>query len=209
MPSSRQDMDRPATVLVAVVGVVLIAASLPFLILDQGGKTRYDVAWSEATAAASPAAAFGNNGQPAQTAPVTATGDLSNVTVVMESCNDNRGPGNVAPAAAITWELFKDGASYQSGTAQCTPGEVQSMALHAHPDVGSVRAGSQAAAAEKVWEDHVNQTHEFYLRFQYVRGGNTNGLPIPGVQPTFSGSMSLEVLKWVATVNEQQAGVGK
>jgi hypothetical protein len=202
--TSRNDMDRPATVLSASLGVVLIAVSILLFVFVGGSAAKsYTVTWNQAEAGRSQPAAFASAaGTQAQTTPFTVHGDLSNVTVLMESCNDNRGAGNVAPAAAITWELFKDNASYKTGTAQCTAGDAYAFALHMHPDVGSVKAKSAPGAQDAVWAGHTNQTHTFYLKFQYARGGNTNGLPIPGVQPTFSGRMQVTVDKWVSAVNE-------
>lgn len=208
--TSRTDLDRPATVLSASLGVVLIAVSiLLFVFTGAGGGNPYDVSWGEVSAAKSESKTFAGNGQSQQTAPVTTTGDLSNVTINMDSCSDTPAAGTGQPAT-IQWQLFKDGKQNATGTAACAPGKVTSIHLHDHPDVGQVKAGSPGDAQSDVWAGHTNATHTFYLVFSYSRPADTVPVPgLPAASSTFAGRMSLEVTKWVAAVNEQGAGVGK
>lgn len=204
---SRTDMDRPATVLVAVVGVALIATSLPFLIADGGGSQRYDLAWQQVEDGSADAP-FAGNGQTA-TVTLTASGLLSNITVTMPSCLDQRNP--VDPPASITWTLFRDGASYDQGTASCpNVGDVKTIALHGHPDKGSVTASSQSDAEDEAYSEpaYPNATHEFRLEFQWSRTSSVPpGLPVGG--STFSGRMGLRADEWRVTANAQGEEVGR
>lgn len=200
--TSRTDMDRPATVFTAVLGVALIATSLPFLLFDEGGSQRYDIAWTQVVDEAADAP-FAGNGQPAEVE-LPAAGMLANVTVVMESCNDS--PNQVDPAATITWELFRDNVSLDSGSAPCQAGDVATVALGGHPDVGSIRAGSASEAQEQAYEadrDHENTTSVFRLEFSWSRTSTVPiGLPVGA--STFAGRMGLEVKEWRATATEPQ-----
>lgn len=197
--SSRTDMDRPATVLAAVVGLVLIAASLPFLILDGGDDSqRYLITWSE-TQIGQTDAAFGGPGAeiPATT---MVSGMVSNVTVTLE-CSDNRGPNNIHPPVTITWELFEDNRSIRSGTTACTPGDVEKVNRTPQPDVGAATAESPGAAESTAYD---NSTHTYRLEFTWTRpaGNVPGGLPVG--QPTFAGRMGLDVEAWHATANEPE-----
>lgn len=205
--TSRTDMDRPATVFAAVVGVALIAVSLPFLITNEGGLERYNLAWRQVEDGSADAP-FAGNGQTA-TVTLAASGLLSNITVTMLSCVDQR---NLDPPASITWTLFKDGASYDQGTASCpnNVGDVKTIALHGHPDKGSVTADSASGAEAKSYSDsrYPNATHEFRLEFRWSRTSNVPaGLPVGS--STFSGRMGLRADEWRVTANAQDQEVGK
>jgi hypothetical protein len=201
--TDRKDMDRPATVSAAVLGVVLIAISLPFLFgsAAAGGKA-YALAWSQ-TEAKQGDAPFAGNGQTASFALPPITGLFSNVTVTMVACSDTH-PNPAEAAATISWELDKDNVSFQTGSATCRAGDVQTFTLHPHPDVASEKAASPADAESKAWATpgYHNATHVFALKFSYSRATSpASGLP--GVGSTFAGRMGIKVQQWTVVANEQ------
>lgn len=192
-------MDRPATVTTALIGVVLIAVSLPFLIDADGPATTYRITWTEVPLAAADAP-FAGQGQTA-TVPLTTPSALaSNITVTM-TCADT--PGVPARPATVSWTLKEGARTLDSGSMACAnDDEVARINLTAQPDVGSVKAGSQSSAQEKAYEAGENATRSFVLEFSYTRPASQlpGGLPVG--QATIAGRMGLEAESWQATANE-------
>ncbi|MHB1262692.1 MAG: hypothetical protein ACYC2H_13375 [Thermoplasmatota archaeon] len=199
MPS-RADMDRPASVTAAVLGVVLIGITIPYFVFGGGaGETEYAIGWSEATSGTgqAPNAAAGS---PAE-ATVTVTDGLPSTAIVeFPSCND----GATTPLqqqASITWTLFEGTEQKGQGTASCDNAGPFPVAIDPAPDVASMSAGSADEAVEKAYDAASNETATFRLVFTWTRGG---GLPI-GPQPAFSTTGTLEIQEWRATANVPDA----
>jgi hypothetical protein len=203
MPS-RADMDRPATVTAALLGIVLILFSLPFLGAGGGGASAYAVSWTEQTYAT-------NNRQNAgqgTDATVIITLEArygSNATVTFEQCND----GAAAPLqqpATITWSLKAGNQTLKDGQqASCASPGPFTVALGPHPDVGSA-SGDNATAAARHAETFGAPTTAYTLTFRYNRPAGATG-PIPLPPPAFSTAGKLEVKAWHAIANPpQEAG---
>jgi hypothetical protein len=196
MPS-RADMDRPATVTAALLGVVLIAVSAPFLASSGSGATSYDISWTQVVAASKSQQNAGANTD--ATAIVTVTGlHPSNATITFETCTDGATPPLQQPAT-ITWSL-KQGATVikDNQQASCANNGPFTVALHSHPDVGSAE-GRNATEAARSAEEH-DATYSYTLTFRYSRpAGNTGPIPLP--PPPFSTNGKVEVKAWHAIAN--------
>ena len=194
MPS-RSQMDTPAMVAVVILGIVLIAASVPFLDSEDGDATAYSIRWSEEEAGSSQA----NTGAAGSTTTVRVpVSDVlpSNATIALESCTDGAQPPATQPAT-ITWTLFEGDDEKDSGTFQCGDSDMQ-VALDAHPDVGEASASSAGAAVEKAFASAANKTVEYRLEFSWSRPGGALPLPLP-VGTAFSATLSLTIDEWAAT----------
>ena len=198
--TSRNDMDRPATVLSASLGVVLIAVSIVlFLFVGDGDGTRYNIAWTEVEVAQ------GDNTFAAQGTTQTASlttpfAQVSNVTVTMD-CADT--PGTPARPATVSWTLKEGSETLASGTAACaSDDEVQRVAIAPHADVGSVSAGSASEAEDEAYDAGDNETRTFTLEFSYTRPAAPGGIGLPVGAPSINGGMGLVAEAWLATANE-------
>lgn len=194
--SSRTDMDKPATILAAVIGLVLIGVSLPFLILDgnEGGQ-RYSIAWAGVPA---------ENGQAQRALSGTGTVEVpirfdsiipSNATIAI-TCNDTF-TAPVQNAATVTWQLERNGTVVDQGTG-CPSNE--RVALGTHPDVGAATADSADEAVEAA-EGDAAVAAEFVLVVTVARQASPGG-GLPVGQPTFTGQATLTIEEWSATANE-------
>lgn len=199
MPS-RADMDRPASVTAAVLGVVLIGITIPYFVFgDDEGSQEYLITWSESTSGTgqAPSAAAGS---PAE-ASVTVTDRLpSSAVIEFTPCND----GATAPVqqqAAIAWTLFEGTQQKGQGTASCNDSGPFEVAIDPAPDVASMVASSAEEAQAKAYDAASNETATFRLVFSWSRGG---GLPV-GPQPAFSTTGTLEIKEWRATANVPDA----
>lgn len=200
--TSHNDMDRPATVLSASLGVVLIAISvLLFLFVGGGAGTTYDIAWSE-TQVAQDDNTFAAQGT-MQTASITTPfAIVSNVTITLD-CGDT--PGTPARPATVAWTLKEGGQTLASGTTSCADNpEVDRVAIGPHPDVGSMKAGSASGAEEKSYAAGTNATHTYTLEFQYTRPAAQVPNPLPVGQPSITGGMGLYAEAWHATANDPE-----
>lgn len=196
--TSRAAMDRPATVLTAILGVVLIGASLPWLILDgDSGDKTYTITWDQAFHA-SGQQNVAVTGQTVVTVPVN-DAIPSNATIEFTPCND----GATAPLqqpATISWSLFEGAnvTAIATGTYQCGDDAIEPVALDQHPDVGQVKAGNETEAEEAAEADGVRST-TYRLQVTVSRPA-TAGLPLP--PPTFTATAKLTIDTWLANANQ-------
>lgn len=196
----RSAMDRPATVVTALLGVALIAVSLPFLVAEDGDASDYTIVWSEGLHGSSQAnAAAGQGTTTTVTVPVTGA-QVATARIEVPTCTD----GATAPlqsAATLTWRLLAGTSTtpLDEGTATCASRPAVEVALGEHGDIGSTSATSVAAAAEKAYAAGTNQTLAYRLEFSWSRPAAPAGLPLP--DPGFSASMRLTVNEWLATAN--------
>ena len=207
MPS-RSDMDRPASAVAAIAGVVLIAVSLllfAFVVGGDEGKT-YDIAWTEAPETMA-TAVIGASGAPQEVVLVVRDALASNLTIQIDGCTDTA-QAPVQQDAVLTYTLEYENQTAQSD-GQPIEGQLTCDAPSAtfqvadHPDVGSA-SGANADEAEAEAYGTGNETGTYVLQFSWSRpAGNVPPIPLPVGQPVFTGTMSLEVLSWRATANEQ------
>lgn len=209
MPS-RDDMDRPAMVTAAILGFVLIAVTIPYFAFGGGGGgATYDITWTEVGAGSSDVA-IGPANTPQQASVPVRDQLVSNVTIAIVGCADSA-QAPVQQPATLTYTLLyenetakdSDGADIE-GQASCANDGPFTFEVAAHPDVGSVDASSSDAAVDDAFRGGGNRTGTFTLQFSWSRpAGQVPPLPIPGGQPAFTGTVSLEVEAWRATANER------
>lgn len=200
--TDRKALDRPAAVTAAIIGVLLIAISVPFLATqdaDAGGKT-YTIAWSETAYKAVTATQAAAGVEQTLTFQIEET-RVSNITLGI-TCTDNRGPGSLAPAAQVTWTLTFLDAEPVTGNA-CAIDERYSVI--GHPDVGETKADSAESAISAIWNRYSagNVSGEVKLSFTWTRGGTTGPLPVPPQGTSFSATLSLGSQMWTPTANEK------
>mgnify|MGYP001603489408 CR=1 FL=1 len=200
--ASRSDMDRPATVTAAVLGLVLIGVTIPYFVFSgDAGATDYTVTWSEATAAS----AEGPVGTQVSRIEVpVANVRVSNLTVEFAACNDNTVQGLYGPVT-ITFRIL-DGTTAvpgASGTATCGNSGPFQFAVSGRPDIGEASADSAADAVAGVWADagDDNRTTTYVLEVSSQRGAGTLPVTPPAGGPTFSATAVLTVQAWRATAN--------
>lgn len=196
-------MDRPATILSASIGVVLIVVSiLLFVYVGGGTSTRYDIAWSERQVAVREQA-FAASEQTI-TLP-TPSAMISNLTV-SSTCNDT--PGTPARPATVTWALKEGSTTLASGANVPCAAFTQRVPIEGHPDVGSAKAGSTGGAEAIAYAAGDNETHTYTLVFTYSRAGGNVPPQLQVVPPAISGGMKFAADAWFATANEP-AEVGR
>ena len=208
--SSRADMDRPASVTAAILGVVLIAITIPYFAFGGGGGgATYDITWTEVSYGSADTA-IGPANTP-QTLPVAVRDQLvSNVTIEITVCADSA-QAPLQQDAVLTYTLLWENETAEDsdgnpieGQATCDSAGPFRFEVAGHPDIGSVQADSQDAAIDEAFREASNRTGTYQLQFSWARpAGQVPPLPIPVGQPTFTGTMSLEVESWRATANEQ------
>jgi len=203
MPS-RADMDRPASVTAAILGVVLIGITIPYFAFGGGaGGDDYAITWSQADA--------GSKEGPVGTqvsrieVPV---GNVraSNLTVQFDPCNDNTVQGLYGDVT-ITFRVLDGTTEVASGTANCDNNGPFAFPLEAQPDVGEIAAGSASDALKSLWaaNDDANRTTTYVLEVSSQRGGSTVPVTPPAGGPSFSATARLEVQAWRATANVPDA----
>lgn len=203
MPS-RADMDRPASVTAAVLGLVLIGITIPYFLFGGGGGSQdYAISWSEAEASSKegPVGAQVSRIE----APVSDV-RASSLTVEFEPCDDNTVQG-LYGAVTITFRLLDGTTEIDSGTATCGNSGPFNFPLAAQPDVGEFSADSSAEAIESLWAANrdANRTTTYVLEVSSQRGGSTVPVTPPAGGPSFSATARLEVNAWRATANVPDA----
>lgn len=198
--TSRSAMDLPATVMTALLGVALIAVSLPFLLASEEGGREYGIAWTEGLHGSSQANVGAQGATTTVSVPVTGA-QVASARIEFPSCTD----GFTAPVqspATLTWRLFEGTSTtvIEDGTATCAQATAVTVQLDAHADIASTSAASADAAQAKAYGAGENQTTSYRLEFSWNRPAAVGGLPLPA--PAFSASMKLTVNEWLATANE-------
>lgn len=204
MPS-RADMDRPAIATVAVLGVLLIAVSVPFL-RGGGEGTAYGITWAEASAGRA-SNAIGPQGSPQDvTVPVRHV-LVSTAVVHVDPCADTAQPPVQMPAV-LAFELFyenetaldHEGRPIARDDVTCDNAGPFEFTLAERPDVAARTAESVEQAERDAYGDG-NRTGTYRLEYRWERAGGVP-LPLPVGQPAFTGTVELEVLAWRATAQE-------
>lgn len=187
-------MDKPAVVLSAIIGLVLIGVSLPFLVLDDGeGQDRFEIVWTQGEAGADEGALVMSD---TQTFTVTVDAGLPSNATVQVTCTDGATPP-LQPAATVTWELFEgDSTTPIDSGSGCAVDDT--LRLGGHPDVASAAADS-AEDAEGIAMGDDLRTVTYRLEVTASRPAAPGGLPVP--PGAFTGTGRLVVDEWIATAN--------
>src|SRR5687768_2551177 len=166
--SSRADMDRPAMVTAALLGVVLIAITIPYFTGGGagGGAQQYSITWSEATAASNDGTTGAANQEQSFEVEVTDV-NPANAVVELTSCND--GAVAIQQPATISWTLTWENHN-EAGTASCAQQGPFENAVEPQPDVASAEGTSDedARAAAYAAADG-NETVTFTLTYEWSR----------------------------------------
>jgi hypothetical protein len=196
MPT-RADMDRPATVTAALLGVVLIAVSAPFLASSGASASTYAISWTQERYALNNQVAGSANADTSVAIAVEGR-HPSNATITFNPCTDAAQPPLQQPAT-ITWSLKADSTVLKENQqASCASPGPFTVPLHPHPDIGSAE-GDNATAAAASAEAYSGLT-TYTLTFRWSRpAGATGPLPLP--PPQFSATGTLEVKTWHAVAN--------
>ena len=207
--SSRADMDRPARVTAAILGIVLIVVTIPYFVFGGGGGgATYDITWTEVQAGSSDVG-IGPQNTPQEANVAVRDQLISNVTIQIVGCADTANP--LQQPATMTYTLLYENETAQDadgqpieGTASCSLAGPFRFQVADHPDIGSVEADSADAAVDEAFRGGGNRTGTYTLQFSWSRpSGPVPPLPLPVGQPAFTGTVSLELESWRATANEQ------
>ncbi|HUR61642.1 MAG TPA: hypothetical protein VM286_04690 [Candidatus Thermoplasmatota archaeon] len=212
--TSRQHLDTPATVICLVLGVVVVAAALPFAIasLPDTSPKKFDVNWSQETAAQGQLTFAG---QPVNKV-LTVNGLASMVRVDPSgACSDTA--NQVQAKATITYNVKKkvgnqestviDNTSYTCATKD---GAKKEASLMGHADIASRDAADLNAARTSLWNQAGagNETATYTLSITISRSTAPGTLPgIGPAAPTLAGSIDFSVLRWTAGVQPHQEEV--
>jgi hypothetical protein len=198
--TSRSEMDRPAIVATALLGIVLIAVSAPFLgSVGSDEGTTYNLTWT-AVAFDSASAPNGGAGQEVVVAVTVDNALPATALVSFDPCDDAAQPPLQSPAT-IAWSLERDGVAVQggSGSASCDDFGPFEVALGGHPDVAQVKAASADEAEGKAYGATPGPI-TYTLRYQWTRPAGVTG-PLPLPQPAFSTTGVLDIQVWAVTAN--------
>jgi hypothetical protein len=191
-------MDRPASVTAAILGVVLIAITIPYFAFGGGGGggNAYSITWTATTAAEQQAPSGAANADAVVT--VTVTGQPAKALIEFDPCAD-AGGNAVQPAATITWTLREGSRQVgDPGTASCANNGPFSVDLGNHSDTAEANADSAGAAAKSAY-GNANHTATYTLTFRWSRPAGPAPLPLPAA--AFSTTGHLEIQTWRATAN--------
>jgi hypothetical protein len=197
MPS-RADMDRPASVTAAILGVVLIAITLPYFILGGagGGGSAYDISWTAVTTAEGQAQSGAANTDTVVT--VTVSNQVpARAVIEFDPCTD-AGGNAVQPAATVTWTLREGSRQIGDGTASCANNGPSTVEIEAQPDTGQADGDGAQEAARSAYGSE-NRTATYTLTFRWTRAAPPAPLPLPAA--AFSTTAHLEIQVWRATAN--------
>lgn len=217
-------MDRPATLIAAIVGVAIILVALPFTLaaFPQTPKS-YDASWGERALDSKSLTV------PAETGTYTATvsaRDFQPASIQVETpaaaCNDVHNAQLQQPAATLTVKLSetRPGATHvlrQTPAFPCSEAGTTgtfSVSLGSHSDIASAQALGPETARRIVWLDAAadNATAATYtLEVTASRPAST--LPtLPGTPVTatsLTAVVHLTLNGWDVAMNEHQKEVGK
>lgn len=238
MPT-RDEMDKPAILMTVVAGVVVLAATVPFLPAlycespaattcqeAPAGKTLgFDVTWFEAAAGNAALQGSGNNGR--ALANLTVEGVLTSalqVQVSPDACDDTFNPTLQQQAVTVTYTVKRivDGDETDltptGNTFTCAQGLDVTIARRAEaPDVAFIEAESTDVAPQVLW-DHPdvvgqNETATYQLTLTWARGRGgvapPPGLPGTPADTTFSMQAQFSAKSWAATLVPSTEVVGK
>ncbi|HUR63619.1 MAG TPA: hypothetical protein VM241_03970 [Candidatus Thermoplasmatota archaeon] len=209
--TSRSDLDTPATVIAAALGVAVILVALPFTIaaFPQTPKS-YDAAWGERLL-------------DSKTLPVTAEGrftatvsarDVQPASIKVETtaCADTFNPQFQQQAANLHVKLSSGSTLLKEIDMKC-PGEGFTVKLGDHADVASAQASNPETAKRIVWLDAsaTNATGALSYTLEVVASRTASPLQQIPITPatTLAASLRVSLSGWDVTMNEHQKEVAK
>jgi hypothetical protein len=215
--TSRRDLDKPAAVIAAVVGIVIIVVALPFTIaaFPQTPKT-FDAAWGEKTTGSRTLTVPTDTGT--YKAEVTGTNfQPASIQVDTTVCTDTHDATFQQAAASLHLKLTTTrGASSQvleDRTFKCPDGIHLGHKLGDHADVTGAQARDAVIAKKIVWLDAslANATGPSTYTLEVTASRPAPGIPTLPVTPAASLGVSLRLTlnAWDAVLNEHQKEVGK
>jgi hypothetical protein len=212
--SSRRAHDQPAVLIAALLGGIIVLASLPFTVdafrreSDKGSDIA--ISWSEGPAHASTATVDTNTAT--ATTKVLFTGIPAMVHVASKTCSDSATSSPVPqPAASITVKVSKTVGTKEeqlgSVTYSCAnvPDPVF-MKMTDHPDIGKVTAKSDQEALDSLKSRE--ETATYTITVTTSRPASTLPPAIPVGAPTLTADVELAVHGWVASAGATP-GAGK
>jgi hypothetical protein len=215
--TSRSDMDKPAALIAALIGVVIILVALPFTIaaFPQTPKA-YDVAWGEkAMGSASVIIASDTAHQSATFSPR----DFQPASIKVETvpCSDTFNANLQQSPATLHVVLTRAGAggALKDVTFPCSAAGTTgtfTVKLGDHADIATAQATDPETAKKLVWLDAMsgNVTGASYT-VDVTASRPASGIPTLPVTPAtpLTASIKFTVYGWDAAVNEHQKEVGK
>lgn len=215
--SNRSRNETPAIVIAAVLGLVLIGASAPFVAALVPNDHTYAVGWVPVEGAKK-SQAFAAAGTPA-TAQVDVAGQLtSSVTVTAKPCNDT--PSPVETTATIHWVLERRAGANVTKLGEedfsCAQAAsyVKTFTIQDAPQIGErTVAGKEKEPLKSVSAEvyHVagklNETASYVLTFSWTR---PSGSPLPGLPggvgaTAVTGEMQVTASHYLASFTEKLA----
>ncbi|MHB8633777.1 MAG: hypothetical protein ACYDBQ_07425 [Thermoplasmatota archaeon] len=207
----RGEYDGPARTFVVVLGLILIAASVPFVIALLPATSAFNVSWSAADgqSATGPASA---DGSPATVSlPVSDTLTAS-LVITVPACNDVAGPGG-APAL-LSWRLERQGGQgeplasdqltcSQSGTYAHEVARIPQPAVGVQNGTGS-GAAARDDARSSLWQfvGGLNETATYTLTTSWSRPSVAPvPVPLPPQTQSFAATLKLTERHWLAALN--------
>jgi hypothetical protein len=209
--TSRSDLDTPATVIAAALGVVIILVALPFTIaaFPQTPKS-YDATWGERLLDSKTLTVAG---EARFTASVSAR-DFQPASIKVETtaCADTFNPQFQQQAANLHVKLSSGSTLLKELDMKC-PGEGFTVKLGDHADVASAQASNPETAKRIVWLDAsaANATGTLAYTLEVVASRTASPLQQIPVTPatTLAASLRVSLYGWDATMNEHQKEVAK
>lgn len=215
--TSRRSLDTPAALICLALGVVVVAASLPFAIqaLPESAKG-FDIAWRESHVAEKGVTVASQTGS--YKADITVSGLASSLTIdPTGACNDQfRAP--IQSPATLSFKVTKtvNGKTADvpgaSGSYTCATKDAakKTVVLNAHPDVASKQTTSESNAIRQTWAGVSNETATYTLEVTPSRPAET--LPIgtlPVAASQLTASVKLMLMEWDAVATPHVAEVVK
>jgi len=227
MPT-RDEMDKPAILMTVVAGVVILAASVPFLPAlycespaattcqeaPAGQTLQFDATWFEVPAATAALQASGNSGRAMANLTIEAAMTSAiHVKVDPATCRDVFNPTLQQQPVTVTYTLKRlvDGDQTELTTPQstftCADGLDATFARRAEaPDVAVVEASDAESAQASLWDHPAvvgqNETATYQLTLTWVRGRSgvtpPPGLPGTPADTSFSLEAQVSAKSWAA-----------
>lgn len=226
----RKAMDRPATAILAVSGLLFIGLSVPFIPAAYCNLPVHNSDLCGDVAAPSPVVfdvTWASSALPAEDLTVTAagtargdgqvtlnvTGFQGDVTVEVTACDDDDFTDPVQQPASVTYVLSNSSGEMHSATFACTALPPVFVFSQPAPDVAQVTALNATAAREELLSNPKvrEQTVTYTLTITTTRPSTIppGTLPPTQLDPTVTVSAKLTASSWAYAINPRPAEVPK
>jgi hypothetical protein len=218
--TSRSDLDKPAAIIAALVGLAIILVALPFTIAAFPATPKsFDAAWGEKAVGSTSLTV------PTETNTYTANvpvADFQQASVRVETtvCTDTFNPQLQQSAASLHLRLterrggatrvLKDVAGVTCADKATDGKGTFSVRLGEHADVATAQAPDAATAKRIAWLDAsaMNVTGSVYT-LEVTPSRAAGMLPLPVAPTSLAASLRLTVNGWDVAMNLHQKEVGK